>query len=137
MFIFNMIGMLSMLYKKVFVSLVASLFISSSCFAAGSNPLYSCNDVKALSKKDNKSKSIFIFHTMPNYVGNSDVWRDDIESKFAWINKNYPEKGKLLIYHVLNSVCKSLPANYDKTEHPIEDMYFFAVDWSFKYLEKR
>lgn len=132
-----MIGMLSMLYKKVFVSLVASLFISSSCFAAGSNPLYSCNDVKALSKKDNKSKSIFIFHTMPNYVGNSDVWRDDIETKFAWINKNYPNAGRLLIFTVLNNICNKMPTNYDPVKDPIEDMYFFAVDNTFKYLEQK
>jgi len=124
-------------FKKVFTSLAISLFISSSCLAAGSNHLYSCKNVKSLAQQDNQSKSNFVFHTMPNYVGDSEVWRDDVEAKFAWINKNYPEKGKLLIFHVLNSVCKSLPANYNQTEHPIEDMYFFAVNWSFKYLETR
>ncbi|OUI77999.1 hypothetical protein HK18_10630 [Commensalibacter intestini] len=127
-----------MTYKKALFSLaVASLLISSSCLAAGSNPLYSCKDVTALSKKNNQSKSNFVFHTMPNYVGDNEVWKNNVEAKFAWINKNYPEKGNLLIYYVLNSVCKSLPANYDKTEHPIEDMYLFAVNWSFKYLETR
>lgn len=56
-------------YKKALSSLaIASLLISSSCLAAGSNPLYSCKDVTALSKQDDQSKSNFVFHTMPNYV---------------------------------------------------------------------
>ncbi|MDI2112069.1 hypothetical protein [Commensalibacter nepenthis] len=124
-------------YKILITGLLTSVFISSACLAAGSNPLYSCKNVKALANKDEKSKSNFVFHTMPNYVGNSDVWRDDIEAKFAWINKYHAQSGRLLIFFVLNKMCNKLPSNYNPTKYPIEDMYFYAVDNTFKYLEKK
>lgn len=127
-----------MRYKKALSSLaIASLLISSSCLAAGSNPLYSCKTIKALANKNDKSQANLIFHTMPNYVSNSDVWRDDIEAKFVWINKNYPETGRILIFIMLNKICNKLPVNYDQVEYPIEDMYFYAVDNSFKRLEQK
>lgn len=125
-------------YKKALSSLaIASLLISSSCLAAGSNPLYSCKDVTALSKQDDQSKSNFVFHTMPNYVGNSEVWRDDIEAKFAWINKYHPQSGRLLIFFLLNKMCVKVAADYTPAKYPIEEMYFYAVDNTFKYLEKK
>lgn len=124
-------------YKQIVTGLFASLFVSSSCLAAGSHPLYSCKTVNALAKKDNASKSNFIVHTMPNYIGGSENWEAGIEDKFAWINKNYPEKGNILILHVLNSLCKGLSADSNATEEPIENMYFFAIDWSFNYLKKK
>lgn len=124
-------------YKKALFSLaVASLLISSSCLAAGSNPLYSCKTIKVLINKDDQSRSNFVLHTMPNYVSDNEVWKDDIEAKFAWINKNYPRTGRLLIFNVLTQICNKMPVNYDPIKDPIEDMYFYAVDSSFKYLEK-